>query len=100
MADRLEFVGRAVEENSFFRNLPKMSLRRGEQFGKLGSSLFDSLKGHPESGIATRKLTTTEHARSLRDGRRAGEKRSRSSLSARLEQRKGSAREARLSKAR
>ena len=75
MADRLEFVGRAVEENSFFRNLPKMSLRRGEQFRKLGSSHFDSLKGHPESGIATRKQSN-KGACEQPEGRRASRRKS------------------------
>jgi hypothetical protein len=69
MADGLEFVGRAVEENSFCPSLPKMSLKRGEQFRKLGSSLFDSLKGHPESGIATRKQPSNASVVSTR-GRR------------------------------
>ena len=71
---QLEFVGRAVEENSFFRNLPKMSLRRGEQFRKLGSSLFDSLKGHPKFGVGSRKQSYNRACSWLRDGKRAGEK--------------------------
>ena len=58
MADRLEFVGRAVEENSFCLSLPKMSLERGEQFRGIGSKSLRFFEGTPGFGTATRKRAT------------------------------------------
>ena len=59
MADGLEFVGRAVEENSFCLSLPKMSLERGEQLSKLGRGRlllrplerYDPSKGYLDSEL-------------------------------------------------
>ena len=75
-------MGRAVEENSFCRNLPKMSLERGEQLSKLGRGRlllrplerYDPSKGYLDSELEVGNKATKEHASSLKGGGRAGEK--------------------------